>query len=196
MIDIVLKENAGGSFAKPETGLVKAVCVAIADLGERTTSYMDIDSIKHMIALGFEIPTFTDKETGEEVSGYILWKQFTKSFNSKATLRKDLESWRSVPFTQEELEGFKLSGVMGKPAQINIGLTTGGNPKILNILPKGETSFEPANKPFMYSYEDPKQENIDKLPKYMVVEKDEVASVTSTQTGNESIAETVSALPF
>jgi hypothetical protein len=40
-------------------------------------------------------------------------KRYTASLNEKATLRKDLESWRGKPFTKEELAAFDLEKLLG-----------------------------------------------------------------------------------
>ena len=42
-------------------------------------------------------------------------KRYTLSLHEKASLRKDLESWRGRPFTDSELEGFDLEALLGVP---------------------------------------------------------------------------------
>ncbi|MHA1379626.1 MAG: hypothetical protein ACTSRG_14730 [Candidatus Helarchaeota archaeon] len=42
------------------------------------------------------------------------------SLHAKATMRKFLESWRGKKFTKEELEGFDLQKILGKPCQLQI----------------------------------------------------------------------------
>jgi hypothetical protein len=66
-------------------------------------------------------------------------KNFTLSLAEKATLRKDLVSWRGRDFTRQELDGFELKNVLGAWAMINVSKTLGNNGKeytnIANINP-------------------------------------------------------------
>ena len=60
------------------------------------------------------------------------------------SLRKVLESWRGRAFTQEELSGFSLENVLGKPCMISVvhkpskdGTQTYANVGNVMALPKG-----------------------------------------------------------
>ena len=45
-------------------------------------------------------------------------KRYTLSLHEKASLRKDLESWRGRAFNDDELAGFDLENLLGAPAMI------------------------------------------------------------------------------
>jgi len=51
---------------------------------------------------------------------FVVTNTYTASLNEKANLRRDLESWRGRPFTAEELQGFDLEKVVGKPCMLNL----------------------------------------------------------------------------
>jgi hypothetical protein len=97
-------------------------------------------------------------------------------------LRKDLESWRGKKFTEEELEGFDVKNVLGKPCQIQV-LHSEGKKKYANIAsivswPRG------ANQPKIESellyYEIHNQEVFAKIPEW--IQKKIVESETYKKT--------------
>jgi hypothetical protein len=58
----------------------------------------------------WELPTELEvfhEEKGEEP--YVVSKTYTLSMHEKATLRRDLESWRGQGFTEKEAEAFILA---------------------------------------------------------------------------------------
>lgn len=67
---------------------------------------------------------------GEDASGkplltsegkpLIQSKEYTVSLNEKANLRRDLEAWRGRAFTEDELKGFDIKGVLGQFCMVNI----------------------------------------------------------------------------
>jgi len=61
------------------------------------------------------------------------------SLQDKATLRKDLVSWRGREFTKEEADGFHLKNVLGAWAMLSIAKSVGNNGKdytnIMSINP-------------------------------------------------------------
>jgi hypothetical protein len=56
-------------------------------------------------------------------------KNFTLSLAEKATLRKDLQTWRGREFTAEELRGFSIDNVLGAWAMIAVTKAMGNNGK-------------------------------------------------------------------
>jgi hypothetical protein len=63
---------------------------------------------------------------GEPMS---ISKNFTLSLAEKATLRKDLQTWRGREFTADELRGFELKNVLGAWAMISVIKAMGNNGK-------------------------------------------------------------------
>lgn len=101
----------GGSFTPAPEGVHDAVCVDVVDLGI-------IDGMwgaQPKIRLAWEL-----EETMPDGRRYIASKRYTPSLHEKATLAKDLRSWRGRPFTAEELAGFELDNVIGAPCKLLI----------------------------------------------------------------------------
>jgi hypothetical protein len=72
---------------------------------------------------------------------FIVQKRYTASLNEKATLRKELESWRGRPFTQEELDAFDLDKLIGANCQLNIQHVTKEGKlyaNVVSIVPLGK----------------------------------------------------------
>jgi hypothetical protein len=70
----------------------------------------------HKLTVRWQIEP-VNEETGKR---FEVQKRYTCSLNEKATLRKDLQSWRGRPFTPAELKGFDLEGLIGANALLSI----------------------------------------------------------------------------
>lgn len=117
-MSLIVANNGGAGFAPIEPGTYTAICYSMIDLGNQYSEMYD--NWQHKVLIGFEIPSETyTSESGEESSRSIS-KRYTASLNEKASLRKDLASWRGRDFTDEELKGFNLANILGAPCMINI----------------------------------------------------------------------------
>ncbi len=116
---ILAKDNngGGGDFTPAPAGLHNAVCVDVIDLGMQTmpATPQYPASTKHKVRVVWEI----DEEMPEG-RRFAVGKPYTLSLNEKATLRHDLESWRSRPFNAEELNGFDVEKLVGAPAMVQV----------------------------------------------------------------------------
>ena len=142
-MSIVVKENKT-EYAVPEEGLHAAVCCDVDDLQLVTTAFGQ----KHMIRIGWQLET-ANEETGKR---FIVWKRYNLSLNSKSTLRRDLETWKSKPFTQDELKnGFDLERLLNAQCQLQIahGLGQDGTtwPNVIAVIgpPKGVPKLHVEN---------------------------------------------------
>ena len=83
---------------------------------------------------------------------YMVAKRYTMSLSKKANLRRDLASWRSRDFTEEELKGFNLSKLVGINCFLSLAETDkkdGGKRVIIqtiNPCPKNTKPLEITNK--------------------------------------------------
>jgi hypothetical protein len=122
---LVAKESGGGdgTFTPVPPGMYLARCYRIVDLGTQKSEYQgQVKNLKKFM-LQFEVhgdddegrPLVTAK--GEPMS---ISKNFTLSLAEKATLRKDLETWRGRPFTENERAGFQLENLLGVWAMISV----------------------------------------------------------------------------
>lgn len=103
-------------------GLYQAVCVDAVDLGIVETlkfgSLTEKES-KHKVRLIWELDTI-EPESGKP---FTVSKAYNLSLHEKATLRKDLKSWRGRDMTPAELDAkskgrFDVESVIGANAQI------------------------------------------------------------------------------
>jgi hypothetical protein len=137
--DIVVSGESGGVDYKPHpTGPHAAVCCDIVDLGVWQDQYPGkAPRNVRKIRLVFQ----TD-ETREDGKRFTVGRLFTASLGEKANLRKFIESWRGVSFTEEELRGFSLSKLIGAPALVQVKHRKKGEKTYADIdsvmrLPKG-----------------------------------------------------------
>lgn len=146
-----LKVQEGGDFKGVDAGTYPARCIKVIDLGTQHGEYLGIAQVKKQVLITFELPTEL-MELGEWAgSPYSISKFYTASLSEKATLRHDLEAWRGKPFTEEELKGFDLKNVLGKPCMISVIKTEAGKSKINGVMAvmKGMTVPEVFN-PLVY----------------------------------------------
>jgi len=137
-------------------GLHHAVCIDWENLGMQTVSYEGNERNVEMVKLVFQLDKLmpTDPGSSEPPKNFSISKRYTQSLHEKASLRKDLESWRGRRFTEDELanQGFELEELVGKNCQLQIMHKEGtynGNPatyaNITSILPpaEGASTFLP-----------------------------------------------------
>ena len=131
-MSLIAKDSGESSFTPVPPGMLLARCYRIVDLGTQKSE--NLGQIKNLpkVMLQFEVhgeddagkPLVTAK--GEPMS---ISKNFTLSLAEKATLRKDLQTWRGREFTADELRGFQIDNVLGAWAMIAITKAMGNNGK-------------------------------------------------------------------
>lgn len=116
-------EDKGGSFESTPSGLHLARCYRIIDLGTQKSEYLGQVKYLPKIMLGWEIHGQDDSGTPMKMKDgrpFAMFKNYTKSWNDKATLRGDLQSWRGKPFTADELKRFDLKTILGVWCMLNV----------------------------------------------------------------------------
>lgn len=103
---------------------------------------------------------------------FLVSKDYTLSFNDKATLKKDLESWRGKPFTPEELFQFDERKVVGAPCMLTIIHREKEGKKFANIsnitkLLKGSVCPDQINPSLVYNTKDGDSELYKSLPEWI-----------------------------
>lgn len=82
---------------------------------------------KKRIHLGFEITEAVDPSTNivmmEDGRPFGAFKTYTASTSELSTLRKHVESWRGKSYTDEEVNSFDITQMIGCTVKIEIGLT-------------------------------------------------------------------------
>lgn len=116
-MSLIVKDTEFLPIEPTSEGLHAATCIAVVDLGHQYSKAYD--TWQDRLVLMFEIHDETIEIDGQE-KPRVISKEYTKSLNPKATLLKDLESWRGKKFTEKELDGFNVGDVLGKPCQIQV----------------------------------------------------------------------------
>lgn len=134
---IIASQNPNTDFETVPAGVTAARCIDVVDLGMITTNYNGEIKTQHKI----EIYWVTQHRNSENTFNLTVRQRYTLSLNENSNLYKDLVSWRSKPFTEEEVMGFDVENVIGAPCYINIihnqaGDKTFANPTSIMPLPK------------------------------------------------------------
>ncbi|WOO43137.1 phage replication initiation protein, NGO0469 family [Rubellicoccus peritrichatus] len=167
-MSLTARENKSDSIEPISVGIHQAVCYGVYDLGEQWQEWQGKGKWSRKVCVVWELPEerieFEDKETGEPVNIPRSASQiYTLSLDPKSRLRKDLESWRGRPFTQDELEGFDLKQLLGVNCQLQIVHNQGSGKhagkvfaNIQNImaLGRGASKLTPENKVAFFSFEE------------------------------------------
>lgn len=113
------------------------------DLGTHEDKYEGETRDRRTVRLTFELPT--EKKVFKEENGeqpYLISKEFTFSVHEKSGLRKFLQIWQGVPFTNEEANAFDIGKLLGATALVSISHTPRNDKTYANLdsamrLPKG-----------------------------------------------------------
>lgn len=166
---LIAKDNGGEGFEPIPAGTYIARCVSVVDLGVQETPWGG----KEKVYVGFEVPDerveWKDKDGNDHEGPAFIGNRYTLSVNEKSILGQHLTSWRGVPFTEEERQGFDLFTILGAPAMINIVHEEKNNKTYANIvsimrLPKGMQAKPAESELIAYSpLDNEKAQNFDKL---------------------------------
>lgn len=129
--------SKGSSFRPCPTGSHAAVCCDVVDLGFVKTNYAGKEKSQHKVNIIWQVD-----EARDDGKPYRVQKRYTLSLHEKAALRKDLESWRGRPFSEDELEGFDLEDLISAPAMLSVIHNAQGGSVFANVsaimrLPRG-----------------------------------------------------------
>lgn len=125
----MLVAETSGSYELAPVGVYSAVCVRLINMGMQETSY----GLKHQVHLAFEID-----EKMDDGRPFLMMQNYTLSLNEKARLRLDLQAWRGRAFSAEELKGFDLKTILGKPLQVSVVHSADGQyANIGSMMPLG-----------------------------------------------------------
>lgn len=135
--------SKGSSFVPCPAGPHSAVAVDIVDLGMVDTEWQGKKKKVHKCRLVWQV-----SEMNEDGKPFLVQKQYTVSLSEKSNLRKDLQSWRGRAFTEEELNGFDIEVLIGKPCMLNVQHVDRNGATYANVaaimpLPKGMPVIQP-----------------------------------------------------
>jgi hypothetical protein len=152
-------------YPEVPSGVHKARCVKVIDLGTQENNYDGQTTWKHQCMIIWEVPLETNNN-GEPLT---ISKFYTLSLHEKATLGNDLSSWRGRPFTELEKKGFDISNLVGVPCYLNVMEGKNGRPRISSImpLPKTEELADQFHESVVFSidkYQEGDRSEFNKLP--------------------------------
>ena len=142
-------------------GMHHAVCYRVVDLGTQNVEWQGQSKTQRKVLVSWELPN--ELKDPYEYDGvehparpYTMHKKYTLSFHEKASLLKDLNSWRGRPFTDSELSGppngFYMRDIIGANCFLNVihnvsdsNGKTYANVASVSPLAKGMGKLEPTN---------------------------------------------------
>lgn len=159
--------KASNNFVKEwiSEGTHDAVCYALYDLGFQEGEYKGKKTINRKLVLAWQVKEKIEGNGDYQGKHKVCYRQLTASLGEKAELRSILVSWRGKQFSEEELQGFDLSKLIGAKCRLSIahkydayGNVTGINiSQVLKATPQ-HSNFTP--------------DKIDKIPKWIMEAQD------------------------
>jgi hypothetical protein len=120
-MSIIAQDSGGAPRQLIPTGIQKARCILVADLGTHHTEFNGEDTgLKRKVVIGWELPAFRIKSKEGEEMPMMLSKTYTLSLHENATLRIHLKAWRGQDFSFEELKAFDVAKLAGAPCLLSV----------------------------------------------------------------------------
>lgn len=173
------KANNGGDFDPIASGMHQAVCFSVIDIGTQPQPPGVNWPAKAKVLITWELPNERidiERDGEKENIPRVISARYTNSLHKKSALRPMLESWRGRPFTDEELEGFELSKLLGVNCFLNIVHNRGegkhagktfANVASVNPLPKGTPKIEAENELISFDLDEQPQNKPIEFPASM-----------------------------
>ena len=151
-------------------GTYVARCYSMIQIGTTSYEWQGSQKQSNKIRITFELPT--EKKVfkeGEEAKPYAISAEYGLSLHKKSKMRPILEGWRGKAFTDEEIDNFEVSKLVGVPAFLNIIHNEKGYAEIASIsrIPKGMECPEQVNESQILDYETFNEELFNKLPEFL-----------------------------
>lgn len=164
----IAKDSGSGNFKRVPPGSHVARCYSLIDLGTQLTTGQYGEKLAHKIQIGWEL--YGEDEDGNpltvDVDGkqmpMTIKKSYTVSLHEKASLRKDLASWRGRDFTEDEAKEFDVQNLLGAPCMLSITESetngkTYSNVSSISKLPSAlkNTLHEPVHEKLVFNLDEP-----------------------------------------
>lgn len=122
---IIASDSCGGTDIRPiAQGTHLAICYMVVDLGKQREEYQGQVRVQHKIHVRWELPNerveWDDKDNVHREGPASIGATYTLSLHEKSNLRGHLEAWRGRAFSAEELSGFDVSALLGKPCMVTV----------------------------------------------------------------------------
>ena len=172
-MSLIAKDKGGADFKPVPAGTHVAVCTMVVDMGVQASARF---APKPQVYIRWELPNeimeYTDKDGKKQSGPMVIGQKYTLSLSKKANLRSDLESWRGRMFTEEELKGFNLTAILGKPCMLGVTHNVTPDKTYANIaavmgLSKGIVAPKPSGELIAYSIDEHSEATWGKLPNWL-----------------------------
>ncbi len=167
------KASAPAGAEKFETvpaGTHLAVCCIVAYVGWQKSLFNGKEECHPKVVFTWELVN----EKMKDGKPFVISAVYTSSLHSKANMRKMLECWRSRPFNKEELAGFDIMKVLGKPCLVSVihkevNKDIKARVQAVSATPRGTPAPSFVSPPLYYSVEphDPDSCDILMLPEWI-----------------------------
>lgn len=134
----------GSSYTPCPPGVHQGVCVDVIDYGLMTVEYQGRKKQQHKIGVVWQVEAKMD-----DGRPFTVRKRYTLTLDERGTLRKDLQSWRGLAFTEDELKGFDVEKLIGANCLLNVTHATRDGKTYANVdaimpLHKGMPKLAPS----------------------------------------------------
>jgi hypothetical protein len=174
-MSIIVKEQSQRPKQPPiPAGMHVATCYYVVDVGTHHFTYSGEAKSNRKVYLGFEVHgerIEIDVDGVKKDLPRAISQDYTISLDKKSNLRKTLDSWRGQPFTPEELKGFDLQNIIGKPCMLNLAHSVCGQyANIIGVVPmmKGMEAPKQENPSLEFSVDDYAGEWPENMPKWLI----------------------------
>lgn len=175
-----------------------ARCYSVVDLGYQDTEWQGVHKSVRKVRISWELPS----ELMDDGRPFSVSANYTLSLGEKANLRRDLQSWRGRPFTEEELRGFDIETVVGVPAMVNVVHNTArdgrtyANVGSISPLPKGLECPPAVNERLVFSTDSYTAEEFSALPEWLQKKISLPDNMSPTPSGADQYGSIDDDIPF
>ncbi len=132
----VASDSGGGNYKRVPAGAHVGRCYSLIDLGTQLSTGQYGEKMQHKIQIKWEL--FGEDEQGaplttDEGLPMTISKSYTLSLSDKASLRKDLASWRGRDFTEEEAKAFDVTKLLGAYCMVNVTTSENNGKTYTNV---------------------------------------------------------------
>lgn len=110
-MSLTVKASNNDDFEMTPEGSYIGRCIKVIDMGTQTINGQRGPKQSKKVLITWEL--LDDEVKMKDGQPFAVSQNYTASLYEAAQLRKDLESWRGKKFTDEELEGFDLTNILG-----------------------------------------------------------------------------------
>ena len=163
-----LKTGGGGSdWERAPEGTHIARCCSVIDLGTQASQqFGDRDVVRIEFELCNELMTSGARfMVGREYTNFV-------SLSGTSNLKRDLEAWRTQPFTQESLQAFDIENLLDKPCMVTVQHRESGGKTYANIVAitaphKGTEAAALSVEPLYFDFETRDAKAWNRLPEWL-----------------------------